>query len=326
MNDFSFLDCVVNLTSSSLSTNHGVGHMVNTNIDLNTVLQLHLIDNIQSLNLSTFSRVSENKITLFLNNGIPISIHFNELRFNYIEQDIDSLNEKLDLFNKSKEDNIFNSLIILGSGTIFNKDLERLKQLFNERLNCDIKLIEFKYINNLPGIIFYIPLHKSSIPDSLINSNQINLNTINMGNQLKPKQNRGRVELNRNTYSKIMDRIHMELKVKNQIITVKQLMDRFEQEVEFELKQINPSDEFVARNLEIFRSKGESGAKRAQVLMRITNEPTRVHFFQNKRRDEFNLFTYTEGYEIKKFPDRTLMIYDPSNQYIKTQIVYPKEN
>ena len=326
MKDFGYIDCVVNLTSQSLSTNYGIGHLVKTNIDLNTIFQLQLVNSIQSLNFSTFSKLKDDNISLFLNNGSSISIHFFEIRFNNFEQDFRTLNEKLDLYFQNKEENIFNSLVLLGSGTIFSKDLDSIKHLLNDRLNCDVKTVEFKYINNLPGILFYIPINNNFKHDMVINTNGVNEMTENMENHIKPKQKRGRVELEMNTYSKIMNRIHLSMKSNNQSIKVKDLMEKFEQEVEFELKKINPSDDFIIRNLDIFRSKGESGAKRAQVLMRITNEPTRVHFFQNKRRDEFNLFTYCDGYENIKFSDRNLMIYDSNNQYIKTQIVYPDEN
>lgn len=339
MNNINVIKAVLNLTSNTLSTNNGIGYLVKYQIDLKSIFQLYVVDNLNALNISTLSNLQEDVISLFLNeNGNPLSIHLNEVKFCDKESDLININKVLDSFLERKINNHFNSLFLLGSGVIFLKDLEIIKLLINEKLNCDVQTIEFKYINNIPGIILYIPLNNSSNNEQALNKNinEYELN-INLMNQSKTNQKRTRIELPLNTYAKVLTMKYNEIKNSNRIIQVKDLMQDFEELVKIELKNqynllLSKGQEkgeslssFIDRNLEIFGTKGNSGAKRAQILMRITNEPTRVHFFQNKKRDDFNMFTYCKGFENIKFFERDLMIYDVNDDYIKTQPVYPEK-
>jgi hypothetical protein len=201
-------------------------------------------------------------------------------------------------------------LVILASGFFDKNQSKIIKETIESETELKLTSVEFKFINNMPGVIFYSPLLS------------------NRTNNTEKKLTRRRVQLDTNTYGEILSDIAEKMRNSNETKTVENLMKEFEDEVTLKLrakfKSAPNSEELVQENLQIFRSKNDAGARRCQVLLRITNEKNRVYFSKNIKPEQ-NLFSYCEDYELKKvkFSKRLVKAYDLSD---KSQMVYLTKN
>jgi hypothetical protein len=306
------IDYIINGVAESLATNSGVAIFAKHQVGLQNALKLHLVNGLNAANASVFTKIDEDIVSIATFSGQQINLECFEI--NAAEQSV--LNSSLNEIIKKFDDLVItrpeakNLLLLLVSGTTNSYQLRELKETIESRVSVKLQAVEFRFTNNLPATIFYTPL---------VSSNSY----VNNSNLLISRPQRRRIALPRNTYGDILKNIAGEMKKNNSHIRVGELMNKFEYAVERKLREMLLNEDEVRENMNIFTSSNDSGARRAQVLLSITNEKTRVHFSKNIKEDQ-NLFTYCEDYEFKnvKFADRLVQAYNPSDNYIMNQPLY----
>jgi hypothetical protein len=306
------IDYIINGVADSLATNNGVAIYAKHQLRLQNVFKLQVVNQLNAANASIFTKIDEDIVSIATFSGELISLGCFEI--NAAEQSVmDRLQIEIvekfsDLTNTQSQSN--NLLLLLVYGASNSHQLKALQESIESGIAVNLRAVEFRFTNNIPATIFYTPLSPSHSGSN---------------NSFIPglRSQRRRIALPRNTYSEILKNIADEIRRTNSTIRVGELMDRFEHDVEKRLREILKDEEEVKENMNIFTSINDSGARRAQVLLRITNEKTRVHFSKNIKEDQ-NLFTYCEDYESKnvKFSDRFVRSYDPNDSYIMNQPLY----
>jgi len=306
------IDYIVNGIADSLATNNGVAIYAKHQLRLQNVFKLQVVNQLNAANASVFTKIEEEVVTIATFSGEQISLaclEINAAGYSVMDRlQIEIIEKFSDLTNTQSQSN--NLLLLLVYGASNSHQLKALRETIESGIAVNLRVVEFRFTNNIPATIFYTPL----IPSHSDSNNSFIPGL---------RSQRRRIALPRNTYSEILKNIADEIRRTNSTIRVRELMDLFEHDVEKRLREILKDEEEVKENMNIFTSINDSGARRAQVLLRITNEKTRVHFSKNIKEDQ-NLFTYCEDYELKnvKFSDRFVRSYDPNDSYIMHQPLY----
>ena len=306
------IDYVINSLAENLSTNHGIAIYIKNQLRLNEAFQVQVVDRLNAANASVITKIEENTISIMTFSGEHINLLSAEINSYKPSETEESLNDIIGRYKEFSKSQplVSNVLIILTTGSYDYHQSKIIKETIENKTELKLTSVEFKFINNMPGVIFYSPV------------------SANRKNNPEKKLTRRRIQLETNTYGEILSDIAKNMKNSNQIKTVGELMQEFEDDIKLKLEEkfkVEPNKaELVQENLEIFRSKNDAGARRSQILMRITNEKTRIHFSKNIKPDQ-NLFTYCEDYELKKvkFSKRLIKAYDLSD---KSQMVYLTKN
>jgi hypothetical protein len=306
------IDYIVNGIADSLATNNGVAIYAKHQLRLQNVFKLQLVNQLNATNASVFTKIEEDIVSIATFSGEQIRLgcfEFDAAEQSRMDGLLNDIIEKYKNLNNTQTQSN-NLLLLLVYGAQNSHQFKVLKETIESGASVNLRAVEFRFSNNIPATIFYTPL----IPSHSDSNNSFIPGL---------RSQRRRIALPRNTYSEILKKIADEIRRTNSTIRVGELMNRFEHDVEKRLREILKDEEEVKENMNIFTSINDSGARRAQVLLRITNEKTRVHFSKNIKEDQ-NLFTYCEDYESKnvKFSDRFVRSYDPNDSYIMNQPLY----
>ena len=216
-----------------------------------------------------------------------------------------------------------------------DKYLKPLIEQVEGAIAGNLSSIEYRFTNNVPGVLYFSKLNYSEEarlkqPEPYFDAaSRISNEDITI-RSLGKSRRRLRVGLAQDSYFKILEKLHDEMKRNNEEIGFEELQSRFEQKVREKLKLQLPflSEAEIDERMVAFESKG-TGAKKAQILLCTVNEPSRIHYRPEiTAESRFNLFVYRD-YSGFKIPvrERKLKAFDPSDKSIQdVEIFYSRIN